>query len=181
MRVLSVGRFVLECPTGYLLCYVAYSLSMHRYWHLWSRQVKIDGERPPIFHCLWHAEWILPIMWAWTPTPLCMFSDIRPLLGRGGGMGSVLYDLGNYIFLSIQHLDCRIKLKGSRWTCNDVTEYSTKFVLIELLMASQVKLNLNIWLHLFAIEDGQSSKLFERRSKTRHTSQSWCREIGRCA
>ena len=25
--------------------------------------------------------------------------------------------------------------------------------------------------HLFAIEDGQSSKLFERRSKTRHTSQ----------
>ena len=36
-------------------------------------------------------------------------------------------------------------------------------------------------LHLFAIEDSQSSKLLERRSKTRHTSQSWCREIGRCA
>ena len=35
--------------------------------------------------------------------------------------------------------------------------------------------------HLFAFEDGQSSKLFERRSKTRHSSQSWCREIGRCA
>ena len=36
-------------------------------------------------------------------------------------------------------------------------------------------------IHLFAIEDGQSSKLFERRSKTRHTSQSWCKEISRCA
>ena len=43
-----------------------------------------------------------------------------------------------------------------------------------------VKPNLYL-VHLFAIEDGQSSKLFERRSKTRHTSQSWCREIGRCA
>ena len=48
-------------------------------------------------------------------------------------------------------------------------------------LSTDTSTRLPIYVHLFAIEGGQSSKLFGRRSKTRHSPRSWCREIGRCA